>query len=457
MALGHRMGKTSPTMAAKKSKGPVTAGEPSSDRDDTRKPDSATHFGVNLVALAVGLLVLYLLLQLRPGLIDTSIVLIITCASIAVIVIGGERLWRGSSLLVDAGLSVKSLRSFSAGHAALRVLGLMATIGLIALTYWLFPEYHGDFYNPFWRFLRLLAPTIVPAALIYFLWSDARLNEPEDAYWHLGRIILGRGIAADAPAMLREHFLGWTVKAFFLPLMVVYLTDQIGGTPALLADVAHNGLQATWYQLLLRSAYTVDLLFCVVGYAMTLRLFDSHIRSTEPTMFGWVVALICYQPFYSVIGTWYLRYDENGEWLQVFSAYPALSGFWGACIIALVILYGLATVAFGIRFSNLTHRGIITSGPYRFTRHPAYVCKNLSWWLISVPFLTAADFGTGLRHCCLLGLLNTVYYLRAKTEERHLSRDPQYVAYSAWIDRYGIFSRMRQLVVARRRPAEKAS
>jgi protein-S-isoprenylcysteine O-methyltransferase Ste14 len=215
-------------------------------------------------------------------------------------------------------------------------------------------------------------------------------------------------------------------------------------------------MQASWYQLLLRSAYTVDLLFCVVGYAMTMRLFDSHIRSTEPTMFGWVVALICYQPFYSVIGTWYLRYDENGEWPQVFSAYPALSGFWGGCIIALVILYGLATVAFGIRFSNLTHRGIITSGPYRFTRHPAYVSKNLSWWLISVPFLTAADFGTGLRHCCLLGLLNTVYYLRAKTEERHLSRDPKYVAYSAWIERHGIFSRMRQTIIPRRRAAEKA-
>ncbi|MEP6548289.1 MAG: isoprenylcysteine carboxylmethyltransferase family protein [Gammaproteobacteria bacterium] len=457
MTVGNLKGKISPTMAARTGKRPVSSGKPAHDRGALRKPDSATNFGINLVALAVGLLVLYLLLQLRPGTLDTSIVLILTCASIAVIVIGGERLWRGPALFVAAGLSARLLRPFSLKHAATRVLGLGVTLGLIALTYWLFPEYHGDFYEPFWRFLRLLAPGVVPAALVYFLWSDARLNEPDDVYWHLGRIALGRGVASGAPALLREHFLGWTVKAFFLPLMVVYLTDQIAGTPGLLADVAHNGFGSTWYQLLLRSAYTVDLLFCVVGYTMTLRLFDSHIRSTEPTMLGWVVALICYQPFYSVIGNWYLRYDESGEWLEIFSGYPTLSGFWGAFIIVLVILYGLATVAFGIRFSNLTHRGIVTTGPYRFTRHPAYVCKNLSWWLISVPFLTGADFGTGLRHCCLLGLLNTVYFLRAKTEERHLSRDPVYVAYSEWMDQHGIFSRMRQSIGAMRRPAGKRS
>lgn len=457
MTLANCKGKTASTMAASTGKRPVSTGKAARDRGALRKPDSATNFGINLAALAVGLLVLYLLLQLRPGTLDTSIVLIITCASIAVVVIGGERLWRGPAVLSAAGLSAKSLRAFSIAHAATRVLGLLVTLGLIALTYWLFPEYHGDFYDPFWRFLRLLAPWVAPAALLYFLWSDARLNQADDVYWHLGRIALGRGVAAGAPALLREHFLGWTVKAFFLPLMVVYLTDQIGGTPALLADVAHNGFRASWYQFLLRSAYTIDLLFCVVGYTMTLRLFDSHIRSTEPTMFGWVVALICYQPFYSVIGNWYLRYDENGEYLQIFSAYPTLSGFWSAFIIALVILYGLATVAFGIRFSNLTHRGIITTGPYRFTRHPAYVCKNLSWWLISVPFLTAADFGSGLRHCCLLGLLNTVYFLRAKTEERHLSRDPTYLAYSEWIDRHGIFSRLLQSIGAMHRPVEKRS
>ena len=35
----------------------------------------------------------------------------------------------------------------------------------------------------------------------------------------------------------------------------------------------------------------------------------------------------------------------------------------GAVLVALTAIYAWATVAFGIRFSNLTHRGILTHGP----------------------------------------------------------------------------------------------
>ena len=71
-------------------------------------------------------------------------------------------------------------------------------------------------------------------------------------------------------------------------------------------------------------------------------------------------------------------------------------------------VYGWAALSFGIRFSNLTHRGIITSGPYRFTKHPAYVAKNISWWLISIPFLPAdgSPF-TALQLCLGLAGINS--------------------------------------------------
>jgi protein-S-isoprenylcysteine O-methyltransferase Ste14 len=123
---------------------------------------------------------------------------------------------------------------------------------------------------------------------------------------------------------------------------------------------------------------------------------------------------------------------------------PNLANAWGITILALVLIYGLSTVAFGMRFSNLTNRGIITSGPYRYTKHPAYLAKNLSWWMISMPFLSVLGPAAALRHCLLLGLLNGVYYLRAKTEERHLAADPAYVAYAAWIAERGLFARLRR-------------
>ena len=106
-------------------------------------------------------------------------------------------------------------------------------------------------------------------------------------------------------------------------------------------------------------------------------------------------------------------------------------------------VYAWATVAFGLRFSNLTHRGIITNGPYRFTKHPAYLAKNLFWWLFALPFLTLSGSWTeGLRNTVLMGVVSGVYYWRARTEERHLGADPAYRAYAAWMDRHGPVPRL---------------
>jgi hypothetical protein len=38
--------------------------------------------------------------------------------------------------------------------------------------------------------------------------------------------------------------------------------------------------------------------------------------------------------------------------------------------------------------------------------------------------------------------VNLIYYLRAKTEERHLQQDQAYKAYLAWIERNGIVERL---------------
>ncbi|HXQ64221.1 MAG TPA: isoprenylcysteine carboxylmethyltransferase family protein, partial [Steroidobacteraceae bacterium] len=277
----------------------------------------------------------------------------------------------------------------------------------------------------------------------YMLWADRRSGETRDEYYEFGALVMGRWRSVDR-AVVGRHLLGWTVKAYFLPLMTVYLGDEIR---ALYRAVGATGTGTmSVYDVFFHLSYAVDLLYCVVGYTTTIRLFDTHIRSVEPTVAGWLVALICYQPFYSVIGRFYLQYEDNTYWDSWLRPWPALQGAWGAIIIALASIYALATVAFGLRFSNLTHRGIITSGPYRFTKHPAYLAKNLSWWLISVPFVSEQGAAAALRNCCLLLLLNLVYYARARTEERHLSRDPTYVAYALWINEHGMLRSLARLL-----------
>ena len=257
--------------------------------------------------------------------------------------------------------------------------------------------------------------------------------------------VLGRQAERSA---LPQHFMGWTVKCFFLPLMIRYLVNDVDSVGNLLNNVLsvmriRGGLGdgMAWYHFLFEFSYTVDLLFCVVGYAVTLRIFDSHIRSTEPTAFGWLIAILCYQPFYSIIGSTYLSYEHDARyWDNVLTGVPWLEGVYGAVIIGLLFIYSLSTVSFGLRFSNLTYRGIITSGTYRYCKHPAYVSKNLSWWMITMPFMVQQNAWVGLRNCCLLGILNLVYYLRARTEENHLSKDPDYVAYALWMNEHGLLS-----------------
>lgn len=101
-----------------------------------------------------------------------------------------------------------------------------------------------------------------------------------------------------------------------------------------------------------------------------------------------------------------------------------------------------ATISFGLRFSNLTHRGIVTQGPYYFTRHPAYITKICAFFLIALPWVDGrgtvlfhiggqAITTHGVRNLFMLAGLAFVYWVRAKTEERNLSSiDPAYSMYS---------------------------
>ena len=84
---------------------------------------------------------------------------------------------------------------------------------------------------------------------------------------------------------------------------------------------------------------------------------------------------------------------------------------WSIGILALTVIYVWATVMFGARFSNLTHRGIITSGPYRFTKHPAYAAKNIAWWMIALPFMTDVPMGAMIQNCLMLLGINLIYLL----------------------------------------------
>jgi protein-S-isoprenylcysteine O-methyltransferase Ste14 len=182
--------------------------------------------------------------------------------------------------------------------------------------------------------------------------------------------------------------------------------------------------------------FMIDVCLATVGYMLTFKPLDSHIRTANPYLSGWLAALICYPPFVLMGGGGPLDYHAGGaEWDVWTQGSVPLQWILGGWLVLLTGLYAWATVAFGLRFSNLTYRGVLTNGPYAWTQHPAYLAKNAYWWLATLPFLvTNHSLVDAVRNTVFLGLVSAIYFWRAKTEERHLlGADPKYREYHAWM------------------------
>ncbi|MDZ3830565.1 MAG: isoprenylcysteine carboxylmethyltransferase family protein [Sphingopyxis sp.] len=322
-----------------------------------------------------------------------------------------------------------------------KIVGLWATWGLIALTYVTMRYYWFGQYAFSMDLLERVAPWLLLVSVPYMLWLDRRMIEPRDGCYAFGRWLLAPGRPVDGRA-IAHHFRAWAVKGFFTAFMLSIVPGNFSAlvTVSMTEVLANPYMTALWALNLL---YLVDVHIATVGYILTLKPLDAHIRTANPYGMAWVAALVCYPPFILMNGG-PLDYRINGaDWGHWLAGHDILIIAWGIMLIGLIAIYSWATMAFGIRFSNLTHRGIITHGPYAFTRHPAYVAKNLSWWLGSMPFLvTAGGWVEGARNVILLGLVSAIYYWRAKTEEKHLLGDPAYVAYWNWAQGHALVPRL---------------
>jgi len=322
-----------------------------------------------------------------------------------------------------------------------KLAGLWATWGIIAILYATGRWYWQPPYLGAMRLLGVAAPVLFLLSIPYVLWLDRRLAEPRDGAWAFGRMLMGQapaeGVAgAEHRALVAGHLRGWAVKGFFTAFMIAIV-------PGNYAQVIHWDVAASLTDPaalargLIAFMFLIDVAFATVGYLMTFRWLDAHIRSANPYAAGWMAALICYPPFVLMGDGGPLDYHPGtAEWDHWLTGHPAALAIAGGLLVALTAVYAWATVAFGPRFSNLTHRGIITHGPYRWSRHPAYLAKNLFWWLATMPFLaTTGSIVDAARNSIILALVSGVYYWRARTEEAHLSADPVYRAYGAWMAR----------------------
>jgi protein-S-isoprenylcysteine O-methyltransferase Ste14 len=302
--------------------------------------------------------------------------------------------------------------------------------------------------------IQVLATAALPLFLLavpYVLWIDRYLVDPRDSSWHFGALLIGR--EAWDPEQVKKHCRAWAIKGFFTAFMISIL--PAGFHSVVTADL--SGIVADpvrLARLLIELLFVVDVQIGTVGYILTFRPLDAHIRSGNPFLAGWVAALLCYPPVvYGFMGQGgVLQYEvATADWAQWLAGYDALLWLWAGWLVFLTAVYAWATFAFGIRFSNLTYRGVLTNGPYRFTRHPAYLSKNLFWWCSVLPFLvTNGSLVDAIRNTFFMLCVSAIYYWRARTEEAHLlAEDPKYQAYYAWMDEHGaITAQLRRLLRA---------
>ena len=324
-----------------------------------------------------------------------------------------------------------------------KLAGLWATWGLIGALYCLARWYWHD---PYLTAMHVLSYAVLPLFVLsvpYVLWLDRVLIEPRDPSWHFGALLIGR--EPFDPAKVWIHLRAWAVKGFFTAFMISIVP---GGFANLVTPDWSNFFlsPAGVAGLLITLMFVIDEQIGTIGYILTMKPLDAQIRSANPYLAGWVAALLCYPPF-QIMGSdrplFYLgnTYGDD-NWAHVLAGHGPLLWGWAALLVGLTAVYAWATVAFGIRFSNLTYRGVLTGGPYAFTRHPAYLSKNLFWWCASMPFIVSnGSLVEAVRNAFFLGCVSAIYFWRAKTEERHLlSEDPKSRAYFDWMQARGLIT-----------------
>ena len=332
-----------------------------------------------------------------------------------------------------------------------KLVGLWATWAVIAFAYFILRYYWAGNYRFAMDLFKALIVPLVVLSVPYVVWLDRKLIDPRDGAYAFGQILTGQGHLADR-RMVAHHWRAWVVKAFFTAFMVSIVPGNFASLVSVsMADVLASPVSvAVWTINLL---FLIDVHLATVGYILTMKPLDAHIRTANPYALGWIAALACYPPFLLMDGGPLDYRVAAPGWEFWLGGHPVLLGLWGAMLAVLAGCYAWATMAFGLRFSNLTHRGVITHGPYAITRHPAYVSKNIMWWLSHLPFLvTGASWVDGLRNTVLIAAVSGIYYLRAKTEEKHLLADPAYRAYWNWAEAHAPIPRLFRRLTGRSRP-----
>lgn len=311
---------------------------------------------------------------------------------------------------------------------------IIITVGYLLCTR--VPFWNGIFSTSFFTFLPVLSGCLVFCAFISCCFDCfyRKKTYSSTSYYGLYFILtslkrLNKNKYGVFDKRYTYSFFLLIIKLFFIPLMLQFSINNFFGIKnGIYTFLPENIYEENWvsifnnsvFPFLLSLCFFVDTIIFLFGYLIYSESLGNTIRSVETSFLGWFSALLCYPPFFAITGTLFpAAYSDYPFWINENITFALRLP-----MLLLLIIYTLATINLGWKASNLTNRGIVSHGVYSVVRHPAYIAKNLFWWLSLLPVM----FSNPISVVYMLGI-SAIYFTRAVTEERHLFQDSDYQDY----------------------------
>ncbi len=327
--------------------------------------------------------------------------------------------------------------------------GVLVGIVFIFFVVWLFPAYENA--TNIARLKEAALPVllfVIPVSLLLIFVTEFILGEKRDGTYQFGLLARFRIRQIDWKIFF-DGVREWLLRCFFL-LINFYAAVWY------LSYLRTNGLPdwgGDFVQFITRLDLAIFglIVFSILpGYIFASRLIGTELKKVDRTWFAWAINLSCYPPLNAAIfGAW-VRYVPASETAPIYQGVPAwayhtlsnlpLLYLVGGIIIFFALIHLWAEAIVGIRAANMSARGIITTGPFRFTRHPIYVSKCFQWGFLYFPVLNAVGIVSPVQSGILFLLVCAIYAGRALGEEKLLATDDNYVKYALYMDDKSMFA-----------------
>jgi protein-S-isoprenylcysteine O-methyltransferase Ste14 len=331
-------------------------------------------------------------------------------------------------------------------NTSVKYLGVVFGMFLILFMYWFIPEYQIlKYLNPINEAKEFIFILVLICAFPMIFLSEYVLGHKNDGTYNMGLFVTLQ-IEKIKWRVFRDGILEWLIRLIFLTLnftSAVKYMEMYRGYPTFFTNL--DFLNAT---LALESIiFFIILIVILPGYLFSWRLIGTDTKKIDSTWFAWTLLLVCYQPFVGPVFQTTFKYVPEvslglGDSViaYYFSGIPIMLYLIGTGIIlaALVHLWGEAII--GIRSSNISNKGIITNGPFTFTKHPVYLSKVVGWFLISLPFFNSSSPLESFRLGLAFLVICAIYAGRSLSEEKLLATDPDYVKYALHMDKHATFA-----------------